>query len=168
MVNVKNDRTRIDGVQLRTQSRQRASSLLAAGVTVNDICAQLKCGKNTIYKWMKEPAFIKQYDEERELLAIGAVSQTAVIIESAIETIQKGINAGDAKLAMDFLKETGVLRTTGAKIGMDQKLSGESGGGVSVIINVSSDQFDKANNTPIIDVECVVSDHNDDNNEHNE
>lgn len=120
------------------------------------ICSQLKCSSRTITKLVKDKDFAAQLEEQRELIAIDATCQTAAIVNDAIKIVAKGINKGDAKLAFDFLKETGVLKTTGAKLGMDMK-NDHSESGLKVIINVSSDQF--ATNAIVIDAEHVESDH---------
>lgn len=168
MPNSKTPREYNGGDRRRTAQRDKIVSLLAAGIMVKDISSQLSCSKKTIYGLLKEPEFMAKLDQERNLIAIDATSQTAAIINDAIAIVAKTINEGDGKLAFDLLKETGVLRTTGGQLGMEQKIS-DIGQSISVTINVSSDQFknntnnDNNNNHKLKDVECVVSDHNDTN-----
>lgn len=158
MTNDNTPRESINGLQRRTTMRAKCLSLLAAGIPVKDISGQLRCSIKTIYKLLKEPEFMALLEQERELISVDAISASGAIVGSAIAQVQKAINEGDARLAFEFLKETGVLRTTGGKLGMDAKNAKESVQGLQVIINVSSDQFPTSG--VVKEAECVESDHN--------
>jgi hypothetical protein len=110
---------------------------------------------------LKDQEFIDRLEQERELISIDAIAATGQIVADAVKIVAKGIKDGDRKLAFDFLKETGVLRTTGSRIGMDQK-SADSDHGLQILINISGE--DIKTNDKIIDLECVENDHLDNDN----
>lgn len=145
--------------RVRIQKREEAAVLLASGMPRLQIAKQCGVSETTIYKWLKEPAFVEIIERNRDTIAFDAISGVSALVDDSVTTIRKALaQHNDPSLAITVLKELGVLRTTGAKLGMESKAGADNAQGLKVVINVSSDQF---NTKPVVvDAECVQNDHN--------
>ena len=90
--------------QVRTVQRDKAVSLLAVGMRVDDICSQLRVNRKTVYKWLKEPEFMKKLDEERELINIAGTSVLGGVVEQAAVNMAEAIRDGDTDMTKFFLR----------------------------------------------------------------
>lgn len=145
---------------VRVVQRDKAVELLALGESVKDVASAISCSINSIYKWLKEPEFAAKLDQARELICIDAINSGASLISLATQSLQKGLeNDKTGRLGLDLLDKMGVMRTTGAKLGMEQKDSAASG--ISVTINMQGNG--NCQSDTIIDVkadtDCADNDH---------
>ena len=131
-------------MRARTQMREKALSMLAQDMPRKKIASACQVSITTLYNWMEEPKFKALIEKRREQIAFDVIQSSAKTINSAAQVVMDAIEGGNiephrAKLAFDVLKETGSLRTTGTQLGMEQKSSGPSDAGLSIVINLDGD-----------------------------
>lgn len=135
---------------VRYVQRDRAVELFAQGWSVAQVGKELNLGRNTLYRWLKEPDFIRNLEESRELLSVDAINRGGQLVELALDNVVRGLRNDDTgQLGAQLLDKMGILRTTGSKLGMQHKADNKAAG---VVINLAVD----GNGLKVIDAE---SDH---------
>jgi hypothetical protein len=93
-----------------------ALELLLAGRTVVEAAQATGVNRKTIHRWLKnDPAFQAAYNEWQEQMKETCRSRLLVLTDKATAAVEKALENGDAKSAMQLLKEIGLLAPMAAR-----------------------------------------------------
>jgi hypothetical protein len=91
--------------------QQQALELLVAGKTVTESAATVGVSRLTIYRWLKDDANFKAaYHQWHEQLQRSSRTRLLMLTEKATLAVEKALDAGDAKTAMQLLRGMGILK----------------------------------------------------------
>ena len=89
--------------------QQRALLHLMSGESITTAGKLSGVDRRTIYRWLKEPVFGGKLAEAKAEAAGAIESTIPLMAEEAVATIHDKIKQGDGWLALQFLRETGML-----------------------------------------------------------
>jgi len=91
--------------------QETALQLLQTGQTVAQAAQVIGVSRGTIYYWLKrEPVFAAAYNQWHNEMAETARSKLAILSDKAVGALDKALEAGDAKAALQLLKGLGFIR----------------------------------------------------------
>jgi len=83
---------------------------LVVGKSVTEISQSAGVGRATIYRWMKDPTFRAAFNQWHEQMLESGRSRLLMMVDKAANSLEKALEAGDAKAALELLRGMGVLR----------------------------------------------------------
>ncbi len=91
---------------------QRAAlELLLMGKSLTESAKSAGVARATVYRWIKsDPVFRARYNEWHDLLHESSRSRLLSLTDKATDAVEKALEAGDAKAALQLLKGMGMLR----------------------------------------------------------
>lgn len=99
----KSDKKRLTDKQLK------AIDLLVAGLTDTEVAEQLGVARQTVNEWKnRNPAFIAELNRRRKAVYEASLNKLVNLTHKAIEIVEKEIEAGNWKLALEVLKMAGL------------------------------------------------------------
>lgn len=133
------------GGRLSDQNRSRlmvqAAELAVAGHSRREIAEALGVAGSTLARWRERDEWHQHLVRLRKQIVDDAASSLGALIPLALKTIKEAIEAGDAKLAHQLLRDSGALSATGELHGMSAGRLGGTGrgggpGGVQIQVNL--------------------------------
>jgi hypothetical protein len=92
-------------------AQRAALELIFAGKSVAETAREAGVNRRTIHRWIKnDPVFAAAYNEWREEIEENCAARLAAMADKAAAAIEKALEAGDARSALQLLKGLGVLR----------------------------------------------------------
>jgi hypothetical protein len=90
--------------------QQQVLELLLAGKSVASTAAAAGVSRATIYRWLKhDPVFLAAYNQWHDQIQESCRSRLMLLQEKAIDTVERTLEKGDGKVAMQLLKGMGVI-----------------------------------------------------------
>jgi len=91
---------------------QRAAlDLLLMGKSVIESAKSAGVARATVYRWIKnDPVFRAAYNEWHDQLRESSRSRLLALTDKAADAVEKALEAGDARTALQLLKGMGMLR----------------------------------------------------------
>jgi transposase-like protein len=100
-------RAEVDGL---SADQQLVMESLAAGASVVETAKASGISRSTIYFWIKkDSAFTAAYNAWHESLKESCRGTIAMLLDKSAAAVQKAVEAGDAKIAMQVLTKSGLL-----------------------------------------------------------
>ncbi len=121
----------------RLPVKQRAAlEALAKGSSVADAAASIGVSRGTIYYWLKSDAtFQAAYNQWHEMMEQSCRSRLEMMLDKASSALEKALEGGDAKAALQLLKGMGMIRsneeeksTEAEEVARENKIKRRSGG----------------------------------------
>ena len=95
----KSDRIRQnDGESKLTARQTRFMSILLASATYTEACKKGRVSRDTLYNWLKDPAFRAELDRQRNELAAQGFALLGQSVSKAVETLVGLLDGSDARL----------------------------------------------------------------------
>jgi Helix-turn-helix domain len=91
--------------------QQVALELLLMGKSIAETARSTGISRSTVYQWLrKDPVFQAAYNEWHEEMRESSRSRLLMLTDKATEAVEKALESGDAKTAMQLLKAMGMLK----------------------------------------------------------
>jgi len=91
--------------------QESALQLLQAGRSMVETAQTVGVARATIYNWLKhDPVFLAAYNQWHDEIAETTRSRVAMLSDKAVGALDKALDAGDAKAALQLLKGLGMIR----------------------------------------------------------
>jgi transposase-like protein len=91
--------------------QQVALELLLTGKSISETARSTGISRSTVYQWLrKDPVFQAAYNEWHEEMRESSRSRLLMLTDKATEAVEKALESGDAKTAMQLLKAMGMLK----------------------------------------------------------
>jgi predicted transcriptional regulator len=91
--------------------QQTALELLVSGKSVAETARLAGVGRATVFRWLKnDPEFGAAYNQWHEQLREGCQSRLMKLTEKATDALEKALEAGDARAALQLLKGMGMIK----------------------------------------------------------
>ncbi len=101
-----------------TPAQERVIAELLRGQTITQASAAGEVARETVHRWMREDfTFQAAYNAGRRELRDAMQARLVRMAQRATEVVEKAIEDGDAKAAMDVLKGMGLLTGKPESIG---------------------------------------------------
>lgn len=81
-----------------TTRQARFLPVLLASTTYTAACEKGRVSRDTLYEWLKDPAFKAELDRQRDELAAQGLALLSQSIVKAVETLAGLLDAGDGRL----------------------------------------------------------------------
>jgi DNA-directed RNA polymerase specialized sigma24 family protein len=92
-------------------AQQTALELLVTGKSIAETARSAGVSRTTIYQWMrKDPVFRAAYNEWHDQLRESSRSRLLMLTEKATDAVEKAVEGGNARMAMQLLKGMGMVR----------------------------------------------------------
>jgi transposase-like protein len=105
-----------DGNTKLGAEQQTALESLMSGKSVAETARTVGVTRMTLYRWLKnDPMFRAAYNEWRESLKESCRARLLAMTDKAADVVEKALQSGDAKWAMDLLKGMGLVAVTPAE-----------------------------------------------------
>jgi transposase-like protein len=89
---------------------------LRLGKSVAETARTSGVGRTTIYRWLKsDPAFQAAYNQWQEGMEESARSRLSTLTDKAVDALEKALEGGDARTAMQLLKNMGIFKPAGER-----------------------------------------------------
>jgi Helix-turn-helix domain len=89
--------------------QQKVLEVIRAGKGIAEAARTVGLCRQTIYRWIKDDAqFRAVYHQWKEEMEESAHSRLLAILDTAVETVKKGMEAGNTKAAMALIDRMGV------------------------------------------------------------
>jgi len=99
-----------DGEKL-PEKQEAALDLLRMGITVAETARTTGVSRRTIYHWLRhDPVFGAAYNQWHDEMEKSAQSRLLMMTEKAMDALEKALEAGDARAALQLLKGMGMFR----------------------------------------------------------
>ena len=115
--------------------QQTALELLVGGKAVAETARQVGVSRSTVFRWLKnDPVFRAAYNQWQEEIQSSCQSRLMTMTDKAADALEKSLEGGDGRLALQLLKGMGMIRRERwdrqmrRKSANETKLSGRSGG----------------------------------------
>lgn len=91
---------------------QRAAlELLLTGKSITETARLTGVGRTTLYRWMKhDPVFQATYKQWHDQLQESCQSRLLALTDKATDAVEKALEAGDVRSALQLLKGMGMIR----------------------------------------------------------
>jgi DNA-binding CsgD family transcriptional regulator len=97
-------------------NKREVLEMLVQGRSVTETAQSTGVGRRTVYNWLKDdPAFAALYNQWHEEMKETCRSRLLMLGGKAAGAIEKALEAGDAKTALQLLKGIGLLTPTPEK-----------------------------------------------------
>jgi AcrR family transcriptional regulator len=91
--------------------QQNAMELLVMGKTIAETARSAGVSRTTIYHWLRhDPVFQAAYNQWHDQLEEGCRSRLLTLTDKATDAIEKALENGDARAALQLLKGMGMIR----------------------------------------------------------
>jgi transposase-like protein len=91
--------------------QQAALELLVTGKSITDTARAAGVARSTIYHWLRhDPVFQAAYNQWHDQLEEGCRSRLMTLTDKATDAIEKALENGDARAALQLLKGMGMIR----------------------------------------------------------
>jgi transposase-like protein len=91
--------------------QQAAMELLVTGKTIAETARSAGVSRTTIYHWLRhDPVFRAAYNQWHDQLEEGCRSRLMTLTDKATDAIEKALENGDARAALQLLKGMGMIR----------------------------------------------------------
>jgi transposase-like protein len=91
--------------------QQAAMELLVMGKTIAETARSAGVSRTTIYHWLRhDPVFQAAYNQWHDQLEEGCRSRLMTLTDKATDAIEKALENGDARAALQLLKGMGMIR----------------------------------------------------------
>jgi DNA-directed RNA polymerase specialized sigma24 family protein len=91
--------------------QRTALELLLTGKSIAETARSAGVSRTTIYQWLKkDPVFRAAYNEWHDQLRESSRSRLLLLTDKATNAVEKAVEGGDARMAMQLLKGMGMLR----------------------------------------------------------
>jgi transposase-like protein len=91
--------------------QQVALELLLMGKSIAETARSTGISRSTVYQWLrKDPVFQAAYNEWHEEMRESSRSRLLMLTDKATVAVEKALESGDAKTAMQLLKAMGMLK----------------------------------------------------------
>lgn len=87
-----------DGESKLTDRQVRFLPVLLANVNYTEACKAGRVSRDTLYEWLKDPAFKTELDRRRDELAAQGFALLSQSVAKAVETLVGLLDAGDGRL----------------------------------------------------------------------
>ena len=95
----------------KEEKREAVLALLQIGTTVADTARTTGVTRQTIYNWLRrDPVFQAAYNQWHDEMEKGAQSRLLMMTEKAMNALEKSLESGDARAALQLLKGLGMMR----------------------------------------------------------
>jgi hypothetical protein len=106
--------------------QQKALSFLVEGKSLVETSRICRISRQTLYRWMKEDAaFVAAYNRWCEQMHQSARSRLLGMADKATVAVERALENGDAKAALQLLRGLGVLKEHQTGSGNAEQLKGE-------------------------------------------
>jgi DNA-directed RNA polymerase specialized sigma24 family protein len=106
---MQNDRE--NGNEALAVEQQTALELLLLGKSVAETAKTAGVGRSTVHRWLKhDPAFRAAYNEWHDQLKESSRSRLLMLTDKATDALEKALEAGDARAALQLLKGMGLIK----------------------------------------------------------
>jgi transposase-like protein len=96
--------------RLGTQ-QQTALELMVTGKSITQTAREAGVARSTIYEWLRhDPVFQAAYNQWHDQLEEGCRSRLLTLTDKATDAIEKALENGDARAALQLLKGMGMIR----------------------------------------------------------
>ena len=91
--------------------QQAALELLVTGKSITETARAAGVARSTIYHWLRhDPVFQAAYNQWHDQLEEGCRSRLMTLTDKATDAIEKALENGDARAALQLLKGMGMIR----------------------------------------------------------
>ncbi len=91
--------------------QQNAMELLVMGKTIAETARSAGVSRTTIYHWLRnDPVFQAAYNQWHDQLEEGCRSRLLTLTDKATDAIEKALENGDARAALQLLKGMGMIQ----------------------------------------------------------
>jgi len=102
---------RKDNGEKLEEKQQAALDLLRIGISVAETARTTGITQQTIYNWLRhDPVFGAAYNRWHDEMEKGAQSRLLMMTEKAMDALEKALEAGNARAALQLLKGMGMFR----------------------------------------------------------
>jgi len=94
------------------EEQRAALELLAMGKSVTDVAKEVGLSRTTVYRWLKDdPAFRAAHNQWQDEIEQTGRSRLLTLTGKAAAAIDRALEKGDPKTALQLLKGLGMLKT---------------------------------------------------------
>jgi hypothetical protein len=106
-----------DAVETLPIAQRTALELLLEGKSVAETARSAGVARATVFRWLKDdPAFKAAYNLWHEEMEESCRSRLLMLTDKAAGALEKALEAGDAKAALQLLKGLGLIKPSGPRI----------------------------------------------------
>jgi terminase small subunit-like protein len=107
-----NTAPRVQGTEIvLAKEQQVVLEGLVVGKPLKELSEAAGVARSTIYRWMKhDAAFRAAYNQWHEQMLESGRSRLLMMVDTAADSLQKALEAGDSKAALELLRGMGVLK----------------------------------------------------------
>ncbi len=99
------------GMEGLAAKQRTAMETLVAGGSVTEAARSCGVSRTTIYQWLKHDAtFQAAYNQWHEMMEQSCRSRLKMMLDKASSALEKALEGGDAKAALQLLKGMGMIR----------------------------------------------------------
>lgn len=95
-------------VQRLDERQVRAVDLLAGGMALGEVAAELRIDRTTLYRWRREASFVAELNKRRAELWQVSTDRFRALLPRALDTLGQAIDEGDWRAAATVLRLAGV------------------------------------------------------------
>jgi hypothetical protein len=111
-------------------AQNKALELLIAGKTIAEAARAICSSRTTIYRWLKnDPEFREAYEEWQAHIQATSRARLLTLTDKAAAAVERSLEMGDARTAMQLLKGLGVLGSNQRDLAVEPKDRGPKGRG---------------------------------------
>jgi hypothetical protein len=91
--------------------QRTALEMLLTGRSITETAQSAGVSRDTIYRWLKhDPVFRATYNQWHDPLDESCQSRLLALTDKATDAVEKALEAGDARTALQLLKGMGMIR----------------------------------------------------------
>jgi len=108
---MQNNRNGDEGIETLAAEQQTALELLLLGKSVAETAKSAGVARQTVHRWLKHDAtFRAAYNEWHDQLKESSRSRLLMLTDKATDALEKALEAGDARAALQLLKGMGLIK----------------------------------------------------------